>query len=532
MKRNHTRSLPLLSLTLVAGLVATAFAALHFQRPPVLIYDEGLALYGAIEVLHGSVPYRDFWAVYPPGQFYTLAALFWLFGPTVLTERLWEVVVRGLLTASYTGLALRFLPLPWAVALGVASIWMVTNLSSFASAVMPSLILAFAGAGWLLDYGRTRQNGRLILAGITIGLAALFRHDLGGYTFAASSVALIAMRSEELRPAGWRPVMLFAAAAASPVLAVTVLLLIPVGAAELVDSLIVFPATALGDVRALPYPSLVTGWWTEGTVRWVRFWFPVLVAAAAMLLALGRTRSRWASEPTRTGLVLTAALSATYFLQGLNRADAGHLFPARVTALLTAAALLAPLVPSVVLSRRRQLWLGAAATLLALAVSLGPVLRWAETAGGFWPFSCASPIAGAGCIPVEADQAAAIRFVKERTTEQERVFVGNRRHDRIFINDVSFYFLADRRSATKYHHLHPGVADTRDVQASIVSSLDEQAVRYVILYSGAEEQNEPNLSSQSSGVHLLDEAIARQFAPVARFGRYEVLRRLPDGAAP
>ena len=39
-------------------------------------YDEGLVLFGAVRVLHGDVPYRDFYANYGPAQFYVLAGLF------------------------------------------------------------------------------------------------------------------------------------------------------------------------------------------------------------------------------------------------------------------------------------------------------------------------------------------------------------------------------------------------------------------------------------------------------------------------
>jgi hypothetical protein len=45
-------------------------------------YDEGLILFGSTRVLSGDIPYRDFYANYGPGQFYVLAALFKVFGPS------------------------------------------------------------------------------------------------------------------------------------------------------------------------------------------------------------------------------------------------------------------------------------------------------------------------------------------------------------------------------------------------------------------------------------------------------------------
>ena len=43
-------------------------------------YDEFLSLYGADRVLHGEIPYRDFWTMYGPAQFYVLAGFFKIFG--------------------------------------------------------------------------------------------------------------------------------------------------------------------------------------------------------------------------------------------------------------------------------------------------------------------------------------------------------------------------------------------------------------------------------------------------------------------
>ena len=37
------------------------------------VYDEGVMASGADRVLRGEAPYRDFWTVYAPAQFYVLA---------------------------------------------------------------------------------------------------------------------------------------------------------------------------------------------------------------------------------------------------------------------------------------------------------------------------------------------------------------------------------------------------------------------------------------------------------------------------
>jgi hypothetical protein len=54
------------------------------------VYDEGLIVFGAIRVMNGDVPYRDFYANYGPAQFYVLAGLFKVFGPSILISRIWD----------------------------------------------------------------------------------------------------------------------------------------------------------------------------------------------------------------------------------------------------------------------------------------------------------------------------------------------------------------------------------------------------------------------------------------------------------
>ena len=79
-------------LAVVSGLLVLATL-----REPLIIYDEGIVVVGAWRVMHGDIPYRDFWTIYAPGQFYLLAALFRLVGPSLLAERLVDRAIRVLI---------------------------------------------------------------------------------------------------------------------------------------------------------------------------------------------------------------------------------------------------------------------------------------------------------------------------------------------------------------------------------------------------------------------------------------------------
>lgn len=60
---------------------------LAFRRVVNMEPDEGIILQGAERILHGQVPYRDFFTFYTPGSFYVTAFLFKVFGDSILTAR-------------------------------------------------------------------------------------------------------------------------------------------------------------------------------------------------------------------------------------------------------------------------------------------------------------------------------------------------------------------------------------------------------------------------------------------------------------
>ncbi|MCL5998623.1 MAG: hypothetical protein M1546_21580, partial [Chloroflexi bacterium] len=91
-----------------AGLFVAAFLCLLPSiRNTLNIYDEGLIVLGAERVLNGQIPYRDFWTMYGPGQIYILAGLFKLFGVSLITERIYDLIVRSLLALALYLLAAR-----------------------------------------------------------------------------------------------------------------------------------------------------------------------------------------------------------------------------------------------------------------------------------------------------------------------------------------------------------------------------------------------------------------------------------------
>ena len=119
-----------------------------------------------------------------------------------------------------------------------------------------------------------------------------------------------------------------------------------------------------------------------------------------------------------------------------------------------------------------------------------------------------------------------IRHVGEVTKPGEPVFSGALDMSRLFINDAMLYFVADRPPAVRNFELEPGLANTPGGQRDIVEALESKRVKTVILLD--QSSDEPNRTSTSNGVHILDLFVRTHFRETRRFGAYSVWMRGSD----
>ncbi|HKA19617.1 MAG TPA: glycosyltransferase family 39 protein [Blastocatellia bacterium] len=173
------------------GLTAGVYSFL-FNRSNVLSHSIGYNLYASERVLEGAVPYRDFHTLYPPATFY-LNALFFRWLGISLHSALLGVMVFKVLTAVAIYLSGReIMPRIWALAVALPSVlWLRPN-GPFKSVPMHygALFLALA-LYLLLKHEKNKQLGSVFLAGASLGLVALFKHNIGAYALAGSLVWII-----------------------------------------------------------------------------------------------------------------------------------------------------------------------------------------------------------------------------------------------------------------------------------------------------------------------------------------------------
>ncbi|MBY0525392.1 MAG: hypothetical protein K2R98_18435 [Gemmataceae bacterium] len=533
---NGFRKLGLQRLSWILLYCVSAIPLFSGLRTALNPYDEGLSASGAVAVLDGAVPYRDLWTNYAPGQYYALGFLFWVFGRSLLVLRVYNAIWGVIAVVLACALARRLAPAPFVLLPGMVVTLLVGALIP-GTAALPALVLSLVSCLYLA-WGLSGSVAACVFAGIAAGATTFFRHDFGFYTFAAESVVLGAAalgawwRGESARERAYFMFALLGGMAAILV-PLGLFLISHVTLHELLEHLLRFPGQVYPKVRRLPYPAFPNpGRLLRGEETLLRFWwecaaralyyFPWVVfsLAAVRLVRAGLTRS-FTNRDWFAFLLLVAGLA--YFNYGRVRSDDVHIIPMAVFAVVLSGYVVHGLIHGGFRARNAVVRLSLGALVLFLVAWPG-VHKCREIQTGRMVFrtplglEAARGVRGMGWQQAVGD---AIRYVDANVPPGEAIFVGNTRHDVVWINDAMFYFLAQRPSATKYLDLHPGLVTTRPVQQEIIQALAEKSIRCVVLWE-APLSNEPNDSARNEGETGLDDYIRSHFRIGARFGLYTV----------
>ena len=96
----HEISIHNKKLFIIILFLFTAIYYLPIINLPLAPYDEAVILVSAEKILNRQIPHKDFSSEYPLGQISMLAALFKVFGVSVMTERVYDIVIKSFLSLS------------------------------------------------------------------------------------------------------------------------------------------------------------------------------------------------------------------------------------------------------------------------------------------------------------------------------------------------------------------------------------------------------------------------------------------------
>lgn len=516
----------------------------------------GRGVVGGLVILDGGVPYRDFWTMYAPGQFYSVAALYWLFGRELLVQAIAVSLVCAASAVTFFVL-LRRLGAPRQPALCLSAVFVLMfwttgpELTDYPAALL-FLLLALDR---IVRYCGGSGTGHLRWAGLWIGLAAWFKHDVAAYVAVGTTISLFVswLVVGEKRPAGWQAplratltIATFALAAAAPVAIWTAWS----AGADAWNDLFVFPATVFSKVRGDQFPPLIPN--VEPVFRWLSD-----VTNERKALAAAEGLSTWVllNAPQFTFLGGVSVLLATK--RRFQAASIAHLalFLACMPFFWAAAhiqhnthpytmAILGSGVGVVVWpwtsgpTRWKRVLRGP--VMVAVAVYAAALLVTPGVKGSLifyeWAGSRVLNLTGLRGVRLPArlyDSFQPVgQFFRTHTRESEPIYTGLLRHDSIVINNTLLYAIAGRPACCGYTELHPGVGDRAPVQREIIRRLEDTRVRAIALWEFGWPESVMEARKQhtvagvpDAGSILLDRYIAENFRLIESHGEYHVFWR-------
>ena len=501
MERKNLRVLGLSILLVLVGIIYFT-PLLHAE---VGLYDEGLVLTGADLVLQGKIPYKDFYAVYAPGQYYLVGGLLGVFGKSVVVLRAYEILLRSLMALACFWLCRRAVPAPIAFLCFAAMLVWLNYVGSTGYPIYPFLLFAFLCLLVLAPSAEHGSRKGQACAGLLAGVAGLFRHDMGSLLIAALSVLLVALAlrtGRQDRPAAraaFVSALLFLGAALLPLVLAFGALVLAGSGPDAWNQLVRLPFLLFTKYRGLPYPpvrallnvrqeslqALAQHYWYIAPF----FLFPLIVACSAAVGAKSFLSKRKLAGLDYRVIFLTGAGLAC-LPQAFGRSDFWHLIPLGMVSIVLSYVLVATRWST----PRRKL-----ATALLLVCT------------GFWwiPIHNYRIPWGGTIAPLSAETAQVVSFL-DTHHKGERIYVGAQNHDRMVVNAPVIYFLADVECGTKYYQLDPQIVATESVQMEIIRELADNDIRTVVLSKWHWE--EPNRSSQDLGVDKLDVYIRSNYS--------------------
>ncbi len=540
-------------IVLVALWVYSPSSEIYFNP-----YDLGIASYGGLRVLDGFVPYAEMHTPYGPAQFYILALFFLLFGTSIDTMELESLIVKVVLVAmvywTLRGCVSRVFALLLTLVVG-------TLIPIFFQPPLALVGMVFA-VGCMTRYSHRQHAGWLVGAGISIGIAGATRWDFGFYCTVVSAVALVslplvrrlaaALPDQEVPAVSLRGLVRHLLVLAVSATLVALPFYAP---ALLTDPWAIFRSIriTLGthDYRTLPWPDLPN---LVGVARgeltvsqyldlastsfpaYAFFFLGPLNVIAVLISLWGRPSAR-PSAPLLVYTYVTTLLGACLLIYADSRPDFGHTLPSAMFMLLSLPLILwlGTRLPGVVPLRTLvPHWGILIVTLLILVPTLLFGIRTLGNRDASLPqknLYTSPTLAGLSKAPTDERRSAKksarnydalVDYIRENTTSDEFIYSGNVRHDKLFVNDVLIYFASERHAGVRDYHMDPGSTTRQDIQQQIIRDLKSNDVRLVVLADLGLPQ-EPNKSSESSGVTDLDDYIHTNYTVRERFGQYFVL---------
>jgi hypothetical protein len=348
------------------------------------VFDEGWALYGAMQLHAGGVLYRDVFSVFPPGHMLPAWIGYGLDAPGIVLTRSVYAAFNVALCAGFYFLGRRFLPAPFALlgalllALAAPDAHLAQYHFGFRYLVFSVLaLLAFA------ERLRTGDSRWMLAGGAAAGVALCFRLTPAFAVSAAVGVGVVLADRDWrrwLRDWGWYALGI--AAVAAPVVG---WFAHGVGLETLWREVVIRPI-AMTDLQSIEIPEMtLPESWTRRKISKLftavqfRAW-AILYCGYAAVIAFQWVRALVRRRPFAPVLLSVVVVwGGVFFLRTLGRSDIGHLESALPPVCLVLAHLASRLLPWQRRDAPREGWAKRLATAGLIAGTLAAWIFLFET---------------------------------------------------------------------------------------------------------------------------------------------------------
>jgi hypothetical protein len=181
----------LAALLAVIVIVSAVYGSIYFREESIST-GIGANLVPAERVLKGEVPYRDFYKIQTPGILLLNAGLFKLFGASLLTA------LKGVLVFKILTVAMVFLIARMAVSQLIALVpallammWLPPGGPFRPAPIQYEMLFILAAIYFMLRWIDSHKAMDVFVAGLAVGIVALFKQNVGVYTAIAFGLVIV-----------------------------------------------------------------------------------------------------------------------------------------------------------------------------------------------------------------------------------------------------------------------------------------------------------------------------------------------------
>jgi hypothetical protein len=418
--------------------------------------DEGLLAYGAVRVMHGDIPHRDFVSLQPPLSFYTAAAVFKLFGTSLVSLRVFGVLLFLLLPILIYGIGRNFIgPL---LSFAAAAPACILGLPYFRFMPLPAwqgIAVSLVAALVFLPAIFSERQWLAFPAGLLSAISLFLRQDQAVYAIVAILVLVVTLRfvrdDSHARTNLKHAVFFWLAGMAVVSIPLTVVWWRLGALPEMFRQLVMFPFTTYRKTSSLPFPRFILNKSVLETAIRSLFYIPPFVQTISAVY-LGYSLFRRRFRVREAILLFLVVWSALFYLQVLVRSDQTHLLYTLPPVFLLCAFGWSMVLEAISNYRRTSIIVSAAVAILVMSY------LWILRPAAFPDVTRENELLALPRGGVRIEQGRAITDFFKRL----QAFVPPTRPILALPYQPMFYFLCERRNPTRWNYLWPGDQTTGD----------------------------------------------------------------------